>query len=52
MDKKVKKKQYEVMKTGDFTDWLNGLRDRRAKAKIIVRIERMEDGNLANSAPV
>jgi putative addiction module killer protein len=35
----------EVTKTDEFDDWLQGLEDRKAKAKILVRIQRLEAGN-------
>jgi len=31
-----------------FDEWLDSLRDRRAKAKIRVRLDRVEDGNLGD----
>lgn len=38
----------EIRKTTQFTKWLVGLKDIRAKAKILVRIDRAEDGNLGD----
>lgn len=35
----------EVRKTGEFDAWLASLRDAKALAKIIVRIQRLELGN-------
>lgn len=35
----------EIRKTKAFSDWLNGLRDQRAKAKIAARIDRLSLGN-------
>lgn len=35
----------EVRKTGEFDVWLAGLRDAKARAKIITRIQRLELGN-------
>ena len=35
----------EIRKTEIFVDWLENLKDRRAKARIIARIDRMEMGN-------
>jgi putative addiction module killer protein len=35
----------EVRLTEEFRDWLSGLRDDRAKARIVVRIRRFELGN-------
>lgn len=38
----------EVRRTEVFSDWLRDLRDRKAKAKIAVRIERVKEGNLGD----
>ncbi|MEH2314777.1 MAG: type II toxin-antitoxin system RelE/ParE family toxin [Nostoc sp.] len=42
--------------TGDgkniFDEWLDSLRDRRAKAKIRARLDRVEDGNLGDCKSV
>ena len=35
----------EVRKTKAFADWLDGLRDTRAKARILIRIRRLAEGN-------
>ncbi len=35
-----------------FDEWLDSLRDRRAKAKIRARIDRVEDGNLGDCQSV
>ncbi len=35
----------EVKKTDEFDGWLKDLKDQKAKAKILVRIQRLEAGN-------
>ena len=35
----------EVRQTGEFLTWMRGLRDERAKARVVSRIHRMELGN-------
>lgn len=42
----------KVSQTEDFSRWLKGLRDAVAKAKILVRVERLADGNPGDVAPV
>ncbi len=42
----------EVRKTKIFTKWFEGLKDRRAKARIQARIDRVERGNFGDVAPV
>src|SRR3569833_2795633 len=42
----------ESKKTAEFDKWLKGLRDTRAKAKILVRIQRLEGGNPGDVEPV
>ncbi|MGH9600729.1 MAG: type II toxin-antitoxin system RelE/ParE family toxin [Terracidiphilus sp.] len=34
-----------VLRTEEFADWLIRLRDRQGTAKILARIDRLEDGN-------
>lgn len=41
-----------VRQTETFTAWLKDLRDLRGKAKILARIQRLEDGNAGDVAPV
>ena len=41
-----------VRKTEIFTKWFDGLKDRRAKARIQARIDRVEMGNFGDVAPV
>ncbi|NJO35358.1 MAG: type II toxin-antitoxin system RelE/ParE family toxin [Rhodospirillales bacterium] len=35
----------EVRRTDEFTDWLSALRDSRARARILIRIDRLANGN-------
>ncbi len=43
---------FGVQKTDEFDNWLAGLRDRRAIARIISRIERLGLGNAGDVKPV
>ncbi len=43
---------YEVIKTGQFAHWIDALRDLQARARILVRIERLRNGNAGNVRPV
>ena len=42
----------EIRKTEIFAKWLDGLRDIRARARILVRIERLAAGNPGDVKPV
>ena len=42
----------EVRKTEAFAQWLDGLRDVRARARVQVRIERLAEGNAGDVEPV
>jgi putative addiction module killer protein len=42
----------EVRQTTRFATWLAGLRDERAKARILKRLDRAGNGNLGDVAPV
>jgi len=42
----------EVRSTDHFVNWLQGLRDTRARAVILARIRRLADGNAGDAAPV
>ena len=39
---------YLIQTTEEFSNWLAKLRDRRAKAKIIIRLQRVEQGNFGD----
>lgn len=41
-----------ICRTDKFDKWLNGLRDQRAKAKILIRLQRLENGNPGDVKPV
>ena len=42
----------EVRQTSRFATWLAGLRDERARARILKRLDRARDGNLGDVAAV
>jgi putative addiction module killer protein len=42
----------EVRRTAVFTEWLDGLRDLRARARVQARIERLAMGNPGDVRPV
>lgn len=42
----------EIRKTEVFAKWLDGLRDMRARARILVRVERLASGNPGDVKPV
>lgn len=42
----------EILRTPEVEKWLKSLKDRTAKAKILIRFERMQDGNFGDVEPV
>lgn len=42
----------EVRQTEEFSKWLQGLRDERARARIAERLLRVEAGNFGDAKPV
>jgi putative addiction module killer protein len=42
----------QVVQTERFRDWLGGLKDRQAAARVIARVERIGRGNLGDVKPV
>jgi putative addiction module killer protein len=42
----------EIRKTEHFATWLDNLRDIQAKARVLVRIERLSSGNPGDVKPV
>ena len=45
-------KKYSINQTENFVDWKNSLKDLKAKAAILRRIDRAEHGNLGDIKPV
>ena len=43
---------FEIRKTERFAKWLDGLRDIHARARVLVRIERLAEGNAGDVKPV
>ncbi len=43
---------FEIIKSDAFEDWLLGLRDRMARLRIQVRIDRLQGGQLGDVKPV
>jgi len=43
---------FEIRKTEAFAQWLDGLRDLRARARVQIRIERFAAGNPGDVQPV
>jgi putative addiction module killer protein len=43
---------YTILRTDVFAEWLDGLADEKAKARIAVRILSAEKGNFGDCAPV
>lgn len=43
---------FQLSGTPDFSKWLGSLRDRRARARIVVRLERLADGNVSDHKSV
>lgn len=42
----------EIVKSATFAKWLDGLRDAKAQAKVLVRIQRLAAGNPGDVEPV
>ena len=42
----------EIRRTEVYLQWLDGLRDVRARARILVRVERLASGNPGDAKPV
>jgi len=44
--------EFEIIKSETFDEWLKGLRDKRAVARINVRLRQVSLGNLGDTTPV
>ncbi len=42
----------EIRKTDIFAKWIDGLRDIRARARVLARIQRLACGNVGDAKPV
>ncbi|MDQ7074237.1 MAG: type II toxin-antitoxin system RelE/ParE family toxin [Gammaproteobacteria bacterium] len=42
----------KIQKTSLYAKWLNGLRDIKTRSRILVRIERLAQGNLGDVKPI
>jgi len=42
----------EIRKTETYAKWLDGLRDIQARARILVRVQRLSEGNPGDARPV
>jgi putative addiction module killer protein len=42
----------DIKQTDEFSKWLGGLKDIRARQKVIIRLLRLVDGNPGDVAPV
>lgn len=50
MAKETRKRK--ALQFDEFKEWLGGLRDSRAKAKVTLRVRQMEAGNLGDVEPI
>ncbi|MEG3087076.1 type II toxin-antitoxin system RelE/ParE family toxin [Sphingomonas sp. PB4P5] len=44
--------RYSIEQTSVFADWLNNLRDRAGRARILARVRRLADGNSGDAKSV
>lgn len=42
----------KIIRSDTFSAWMGALKDSRARARIIMRIERMAEGNFGDSEPI
>jgi len=43
---------FEILRSSDFDRWLSGLRDAKAKARLLLRFKQAAAGNLGDCRPV
>jgi putative addiction module killer protein len=43
---------YEIRRTDVFSNWLDRLKDARARVRILSRLDRVAEGNLGDTKPV
>lgn len=43
---------YEIRRTAEFVEWLDRLRDQRARVRVLSRLDRVSEGNLGDHKPV
>ena len=43
---------FEIRKTAIYAQWLDGLRDIHARARVLARVERLAAGNAGDAKPV
>jgi putative addiction module killer protein len=43
---------FRLFRTDDYEEWFDGLRDRRAAARVVIRVERLAQGNAGDSKSV
>ena len=43
---------FAIRKTEAYAQWIDGLRDSHARARVLVRIERLAEGNAGDARPV
>lgn len=44
--------EFEIRQTREFSRWFDGLRDREAQARILIRIRRLSLGNIGDAGSV
>ncbi|KTB94964.1 addiction module antitoxin RelB [Pseudomonas syringae ICMP 11293] len=44
--------EYTISTTSQFDDWLDGVKDAKGKAAVLVRLDRAKAGNFGDSEPV